>query len=139
MNKLWLTVLCLALAGCASKSPLAPVSLVTPPSPPAISAEVQPEKSANSENQATPRLATEATCVNELAALKSYSPKSWNKYSIAMADLNRKNSKFISVRDALNPQLNELVLNAYDSRMKTLCYRIESTLGQAMVSQVNPL
>lgn len=139
MNKLWLTVLCLALAGCASKSPLAPVSLVTPPSPPAIATDVQPEQPANNESQAKPRLATEATCANELAALKSYSPKSWNKYSAEMRQLTRKSSQFASVKEKISPQINELVLNSYDSRMKTLCYRIESTLGQIMISQATQL
>jgi len=56
-----------------------------------------------------------------------------------MAVLNSINSQFAAVRDDLSPQLKDLVTNAYDSKMKSLCYRIETTLGQAMISQIDPL
>lgn len=137
MKKAWLLMMFIALAGCANKSQREPKSLVTPAATPASVAQ-QPAVSTD-KNASTSRLTANETCVRSLAALRTYSPKNWNKYSEAMAELNRKNSLFISVRDDLNPQLEDLVLNAYDSKMKTLCYRIESTLGQAMVSQVDPM
>lgn len=138
MKKTVFLMICVALAGCASKTQNAPKSLVTPTAPPAPVAQPAPVMT-NTNTNSTNNLTANENCIRGLNALRAYNPKSWDKYSAAMTELNRKNSLFISVKDDLNPQLNDLVMNAYASRMKTLCYRIESTLGQAMVSQVDPL
>lgn len=135
MKKIWFLMICVALAGCANKKDSAPKSLVTP-----APAPVAQQPVATNQNSAeNSPLTANQTCMRGLDALRTYSPKNWDKYSAAMNELNRKNSQFMSVQGDLTPQLNDLVVNAYTSRIKTLCYRIETTLGQAMVSQVDPL
>jgi hypothetical protein len=138
MKKAWLLMVCIALAGCVNKPQSAPKSLVTPAQAPAPVTQ-QAQVVTNDNTIKSGALTANETCVKSLRALQTYSPKSWNKYSVAMDELNSKNSLFLSVKNDLNPQLNDLVINAYVSKMKTLCYRIESTLGQAMIAQVDPL
>ena len=134
MKKAWLLMVCISLAGCVNKQQNAPKSLVTP-----APVAQQPQALTNEDTVKSSALTANETCVRSLNALQAYSPKTWEKYSIAMADLNKKNSLFLSVKNDLNPQLNDLVVNAYESKMKTLCYRIESTLGQSMIAQVDSL
>lgn len=136
MKKAWLLMICVALAGCVNKQQNAPKSLVTPAATP-VAQETQ--SVTNDDTVKSRSLTANETCVRSLNALRAYNPKTWEKYSLAMADLNKKNSLILSVKNDLNPQLNDLVVNAYDSKMKTLCYRIESTLGQSMIAQVDSL
>lgn len=136
MKKAWLLMVCIALAGCVNKQQSAPKSLVTPAAAP-VAQETQAV--ASNDTVKSSSLTANETCVRSLNALRAYSPKTWEKYSIAMADLNKKNSLFLSVKNDLNPDLNDLVVSAYESKMKTLCYRIESTLGQSMIAQVDSL
>lgn len=128
-------MLCLVLAGCVNKSHTGQKSLVTPL--PTQTAAPQATQPAAVEN--TTSLNANETCSKELSALQTYNPRSWNKYNSEMSELISKTSQFLSVRDDLNPKINELVMSVYDSRMKTLCYKIESTLGQAMVEQASQL
>ncbi len=128
-------MLCLVLAGCVNKSQTGQKSLVTPlPSQTATPQVAQPAAVEN-----TTSLNANETCSKELSALQAYNPRSWNKYNSEMSELISKTSQFLSVRDDLNPKINELVMSVYDSRMKTLCYKIESSLGQAMVEQASQL
>jgi len=135
MKRAGFLVLCLVLAGCVNKSQTGQKSLVTPL--PAETAAPQATQPAAVEN--TVSLTANETCTKELSALQSYDQRSWNKYSSEMSELISKTSQFLTVRDDLNPKINELVMSVYDSRMKTLCYKIESTLGQAMVAQASQL
>lgn len=125
MKKTWLMMLCLSLAGCAGKSENAPVSLVTPQQTAPVKAEPRAETS----------LTANETCVKELAALRIYNRKAWNRNSDEMKTLTGQTSLFISVKEGVDPGISNIVANTYSSRMQTLCYRIQSTLGQAMVSQ----
>jgi len=136
MKNTWLLMVCIVLTACVNKQQNAPKSLVTPVAEPVVQ---QPQATANEDRMKSSSLTANETCIRSLNALRSYSPKNWDKYSGAMAELNKKNSLFLSVKEDLNPQLNDLVINAYESRMKTLCYRIESALGQAMIAQVDPM
>lgn len=107
-------------AGCAAKPQSRAQPLTT-------QAPVQP---------AVPLTANQ-TCVKSLATLKAYNAKSASKYNLEMGKLTRKTSQFISVKENLVPDANNLVMDAYHSRMDTLCYRIETTLGQAMIAQAS--
>ena len=137
MNKTWLLTLCIALAGCVNKPQNTPKSVVTPP--PVQPVVMEPQPAVAQTNSSNPTLIANDSCVKQLAALKTYNPKSYKRYSGEMQVLTRKTSQYLSVKEGLNPQIDDLVTGAYDSRMKLLCYRIETTLGQSMISQMNPL
>ncbi|MGU3524750.1 hypothetical protein ACLBW2_16790 [Enterobacteriaceae bacterium C23F] len=134
MNKTWLLMLCIALAGCANQPQNTPKSAVTPPP---VVMEPQPVAAQTVSNK--PTLTANDACVKELTALKTYNPKSYKRYSGEMQVLTRKTSQYLSVKKDVNPQIEDLVTSAYDSRMKSLCYRIQSTLGQSMINQANQL
>lgn len=137
MNKTWLLMLCIALAGCVNKPQNTPKSVVTPP--PAQPVVVEPQPAVAQTVSSVPTLTANDTCVKQLTALKTYNPKSYKRYSGEMQVLTRKTSQYLSVKENLNPQIDDLVTGAYDSRMKSLCYRIQSTLGQSMINQANQL
>ncbi|MGU3414633.1 hypothetical protein ACLBW0_13370 [Enterobacteriaceae bacterium C34A] len=134
MNKTWLLMLCIALAGCANQPQNTSKSVVTPPP---VVMEPQPVAAPTVSNK--PTLTTNDACVKELTALKTYNPKSYKRYSGEMQVLTRKTSRYLAVKENVNPQIEDLVTGAYDSRMKSLCYRIQSTLGQTMINQANQL
>ncbi|WP_312981702.1 hypothetical protein [Atlantibacter sp.] len=131
MKKTGLLIFSLMLAGCATTTQTAPKSLVTPA--PIQTDIIEPQPSPAPENGTN--LTANETCTKSLAALQTYNPRSWNKYSQEMSELTSKTSQFLSVKEDLNPQTNQLVMNVYASRTATLCYRIESALGQAMIEQ----
>lgn len=131
MKNIGLLIFSLMLAGCATTHQTAPKSLVTPA--PVQAEVVEPQPSAVPEKGTS--LTANETCTKSLAALQTYNSRSWNKYSREMSELTSKTSQFLSVKEDLNPQTNQLVMNVYASRMATLCYRIESALGQAMLEQ----
>lgn len=135
MNKTWLLMLCIALAGCVNKPQNTPKSVVTPP--PAQPVVIEPQPAVAHTVSSAPTLIANDACVKQLTALKTYDPKSYKRYSGEMHVLTRKTSQYLSVKEDLNPQIDGLVASAYDSRMKTLCYRIQSTLGQSMINQAN--
>ncbi|HEX4503154.1 MAG TPA: hypothetical protein VH187_18630 [Scandinavium sp.] len=134
MKKTGFLMLCFVLAGCANKSQTAHQSLVTPlPTPaPAPQEQVVTTKKTNA-------LMGNETCIKSLSALQTYNARSWNQYSSEMRELTGKTSQFLSVKADLNPDINDLVMSVYESRMKTLCYKIESTLGQSMIEQASHL
>ena len=137
MNKTWLPMLCIALAGCASQPQNTPKSAVTPsPAQPVV---MEPQPAAAHTVSNGPTLAATDACVKQLTALKTYNPKSYKRYSGEMQVLTRKTSRYLAVKEDVNPQIEDLVTGAYDSRMKSLCYRIQSTLGQSMINQANQL
>ncbi|WP_110876796.1 hypothetical protein [Franconibacter helveticus] len=133
MNKMMLATLCVVLAGCVNK-PQKPESLVTPVSAQPAAVAPQPVSPPRAE-QDTSSLMAHETCRKELEALRAYGPRTYNRYAGEMAALTAKTSKFLSVKEDLNPRINELVMSAYRSRMQTLCYKIETSLGQMLVDQ----
>ncbi|SNY65811.1 hypothetical protein [Enterobacter sp. CC120223-11] len=137
MNKTWLLMLCIALAGCANQPQNTPKSVVTPPPAQPVVVEPQPAAAQTVSNE--PTLTANDACVKQLTALKTYNPKSYKRYSGEMQVLTRKTSRYLAVKEDVNPQIEDLVTGAYDSHMKSLCYRIQSTLGQTMINQANQL
>lgn len=140
MKKTGLFLFCLMLAGCANTSQTPPESLVTPS--PAQANTVEPQQISpqmNDVSTGSKSLTANETCAKELAALQTYNPRSWDRYSQEMAELTSKSSQFLSVRQDLNPRISQLVMDVYDSRMQTLCYKIEGALGQAMIEQATRL
>ena len=137
MRNMWLLMLSIVLAGCTAKSqpPAQPFTTLTPVQPVVIPA-AQPV-TATSQKPSAPVLTANQTCTKSLTTLKIYSAKSASKYTLEMRQLTRKTSQFISVKENLASDTNSLVMDAYRSRMNTLCYRIETTLGQAMIAQAN--
>ncbi|WP_313082920.1 hypothetical protein [Atlantibacter sp.] len=135
MKKTGLLIFSLMLAGCASTQQTAPKSLVTPA--PVQADVIEPQPPAVTTNGTS--LTANETCTKSLAALQTYNPRSWDKYSREMSELTSKTSQFLSVKEDLNPQTNQLVMSVYASRTATLCYRIESALGQAMIEQAAQL
>lgn len=134
MKKMLLVTLCVVLAGCVNKSQK-PTSLVTPaPAQPAAIAPQPPAPPARTEPDNNGLMAQE-TCRKELEALRAYGPRTYNRYAGEMATLTAKTSKFLSVKEDLNPRINDIVMSAYQSRMQTLCYKIETSLGQMLVDQ----
>lgn len=137
MRKTWFLMLCIVLAGCAAKPQHSAQPVATPaPVQPLVTPEPQPVAATSNDRPASD-LTANKTCVKSLTTLQAYSPKTASRYTQEMRQLTRKTSQFLSVKEDLATQSNELVLDAYRSRMNTLCYRIETTLGQAMIAQAN--
>ncbi len=142
MKKTGFLCFILALTGCVNASHKAPESLVTPSPSAAEMNTSEQQKTApqpDAIESSTSSLMANSTCLKELAALQTYSPRNWNKYSEEMSALTGKTSQFLSVKQDLNPRINQLVMNVYQARMQTLCYKIESALGQAMIDQASRL
>ncbi len=76
-----------------------------------------------------------ATCRKELDALKHYGPKTYSRYAAEMDALTAKTGKYLSIKEGLTPELNDIVITMYQSQIKTLCFRIQSSLGKLIIEQ----
>ncbi|MDI6466990.1 hypothetical protein P2G56_07355 [Cronobacter malonaticus] len=76
-----------------------------------------------------------ATCQKELEALKHYGPKTYSRYAAEMDALSAKTGKYMALKDGMTPELNDIVITMYQSQIKTLCFRIQSSLGKLIIEQ----
>ncbi|MGY2176719.1 MULTISPECIES: hypothetical protein [Pseudomonas] len=144
----------LALAGCATKTP--EKTEVTPP--PAVVHEVPPEvapaSSANytvryeaapvadvpahtSPEAAQPESETSRAeqCRKELDVLKVYNKPSYVKYEAEYQAIAAKTAKYMEIKDSLGPDLNYMVMPAYQFQIREFCFRVKTRLSELVLRQ----
>nr|WP_254889563.1 hypothetical protein [Cronobacter sakazakii] len=52
-----------------------------------------------------------------------------------MDALSAKTGKYLALKDGMTPELNDIVITMYQSQIKTLCFRIQSSLGKLIIEQ----
>ncbi|ELY2766092.1 hypothetical protein ACT474_001532 [Cronobacter malonaticus] len=136
MNKSLLFMTCVLLAGCASQPPKSQVTPLTPaPAPVAASQPAQQAPESKPFAAAAESPNSMATCQKELEALKHYGPKTYSRYAAEMDALSAKTGKYLALKDGMTPELNDIVITMYQSQIKTLCFRIQSSLGKLIIEQ----
>ncbi|EMA8650365.1 hypothetical protein [Cronobacter sakazakii] len=137
MNKSLLFMTCVLLAGCASQPPKSQVTPLTPaPAPVAAQTPPAPQQSESQPfSAASESTNSMATCRKELDALKHYGPKTYSRYAAEMDALSAKTGKYLALKDGMTPELNDIVITMYQSQIKTLCFRIQSSLGKLIIEQ----
>ncbi|EGT4309441.1 hypothetical protein QMS90_15275 [Cronobacter sakazakii] len=137
MNKSLLFMTCVLLAGCASQPPKNQVTPLTPaPAPVAAQTPPAPQQPERQPFSAASESANSmATCRKELDALKHYGPKTYSRYAAEMDALSAKTGKYLALKDGMTPELNDIVITMYQSQIKTLCFRIQSSLGKLIIEQ----
>jgi hypothetical protein len=151
----------LALSGCAMKTPEKPQ---VPPPPavvqqaPAEVAPATPEKwsvryeaapehaSAEAPTPASPEAAEPESeknlnqnraeqCRKELDVLKVYNKASYTKYETEYQAIAAKTAKYMEVKDSLGPDLNYMVMPAYQFQIREFCFRVKTRLSQLVLRQ----
>ncbi|WP_258166612.1 hypothetical protein [Pseudomonas poae] len=151
----------LALAGCATKTPekpnVAPPPAVVQEAPP----EVAPAKKEDwtvryeaapahanvgapapaSAEIAQPESETELNqnraeqCRKELDVLKLYSKASYTKYEAQYQAIAVKTAKYMEIKDSLGPDLNYMVMPAYQFQIREFCFRVKTRLSELVLRQ----
>ncbi|UII69278.1 hypothetical protein LVW35_16460 [Pseudomonas sp. HN11] len=148
----------LALAGCATKTP-EKTPEVTPP--PAVvheaPSEVAPSSSPNytvryeaapanasadplghaSPEAAQPESETSRAeqCRKELDVLKVYNKPSYVKYEAEYQAIASKTAKYMEIKDSLGPDLNYMVMPAYQFQIREFCFRVKTRLSELVLRQ----
>jgi len=146
----------LALSGCATKTPEKPKE-VTPP--PAVVQQAPPEAApstpytvryeaapANAAAHASPESAQPESetdlnqnraeqCRKELDVLKVYNKASYVKYEAEYQAIAAKTAKYMEIKDSLGPDLNYMVMPAYQFQIREFCFRVKTRLSQLVLRQ----
>ena len=163
MNKVCgiVAVLGIALSGCATKTPESPevappdavvhqappeVAPATPAKPPIryestqanasadSSIPVSPEKS-QSESETDLNQNRAEQCRKELDVLKVYNKASYEKYETEYQAIASKTAKYMEVKDSLGPDLNYMVMPAYQFQIREFCFRVKTRLSELVLRQ----
>ncbi|WP_312319316.1 hypothetical protein [Atlantibacter hermannii] len=135
MNKPLFLITCILLAGCASKPPASQVKPLAPATPQVAAQPQTPPTAAPPSSAASDNADTVAICRKELEALKLYGPNTYSRYAAEMDALTGKTAKYLSIKEGLTPELNSVVTTMYQSKVKTLCFRIHTSLGKLIIEQ----
>lgn len=117
----------------AAKKPGTP--LAPAPAPVAASQPAQQAPESKPFAAASESTNSMATCRKELDALKHYGPKTYSRYAAEMDALSARSGKYLALKDGMTPELNDIVITMYQSQIKTLCFRIQSSLGKLIIEQ----
>lgn len=151
----------LALSGCATKTP--EKSNVTPP--PAVVQEAPPEvapstppnwtvryeaapsgasadshvpasaEAAQSESETDLNQNRAEQCRKELDVLKVYNKASYVKYEAEYQAIAAKTAKYMEIKDSLGPDLNYMVMPAYQFQIREFCFRVKTRLSELVLRQ----
>lgn len=150
----------LVLTGCATKTPEKPK--VTPPpavvqeAPPQASPATPPEDftvryeavPADARAAAPVHYSSEAAqeesdtnlnqnraeqCRKELDVLKIYSKVSYTKYEAEYQAIAGKTARYMEVKDSLGPDLNYMVMPAYQFQIREFCFRVKTRLSELVL------
>jgi hypothetical protein len=148
----------LVLSGCATKTPekteVTPAPAVVHQAP----AEVAPPTPANASEGYTVRYEAEAPvpvsthagqpepeansskysaeqCRKELDVLKVYNKASYNKYEAEYQVIASKTGKYMEVKDSISPDINDMVMPAYQFQIREFCFRVKSRLTELVIRQ----
>ena len=95
----------------------------------ASSEAVQPESETNlNENRAE-------QCRKELDVLRVYNKASYDKYEAQYQAIAAKTAKYMEVKDSLGPDLNYMVMPAYQFQIREFCFRVKTRLTELVLRQ----
>lgn len=151
----------LALSGCATKTPekpdVAPPAAVVQEAPPEV-AHTTPEnrtvryeaapanaradshvpaapESAQAESETDLNQNRAEQCRKELDVLKVYNKVSYNKYEAEYQAIAAKTAKYMEIKDSLGPDLNHMVMPAYQFQIREFCFRVKTRLSELVLRQ----
>lgn len=151
----------LALSGCATKTPekpdVAPPPAAVQEAPPEV-AHPAPEnwtvryeaapanasadshvpaapESVQSESETSLNQNRAEQCRKELDVLKVYNKVSYNKYEAEYQAIAAKTAKYMEIKDSLGPDLNYMVMPAYQFQIREFCFRVKTRLSELVLRQ----
>lgn len=122
------------LSGCAAQKPVN--SVVTPsvqPAPVEQAPILAPQPAPVAESDNAVRI---QECKKELAALKDFSPRAYERYQTEFDAISFKTQKYISVQSQLSDEINDLVKPKYQFTIRDFCFRVKNSLSQAIINQI---
>lgn len=149
----------LALSGCATKTPEKPKEVTPPPAvvqqappeaapstpytvryeaAPAASADAQAHASAEadqSDSETNLNQNRAEQCRKELDVLKVYNKASYAKYEAEYQGIAAKTAKYMEIKDSLGPDLNYMVMPAYQFQIREFCFRVKTRLSELVLRQ----
>ena len=151
----------LALSGCATKTPekpgVTPEPVVVQQSPAEVSTpaaanpsegySVRYESAAAAapvavsphatqpEPEASSNIYSAEQCRKELDVLKVYNKASYNKYEAEYQAIASKTGKYMEIKDSISPDINDMVMPAYQFQIREFCFRVKSRLTQLVIRQ----
>ncbi|MEG2042410.1 MAG: hypothetical protein RR068_15050 [Hafnia sp.] len=151
----------LALSGCATKTPeqpkVAPPPAVVqqapaeavPSTPPNYTVRYEAEpanagvdapapvaaQAAESESETNVNQSRAEQCRKELDVLKVYNKVSYNKYEAEYQVIAAKTAKYMEIKDSLGPDLNYMVMPAYQFQIREFCFRVKTRLSELVLRQ----
>lgn len=131
MKKCLFITVAVLLSGCAPQKPIN--SVVTPSLPVEQPQVVAPTPAPAPESDNAVRI---QECKKELAALKDFSPRSYEKYQTEFDAISFKTQKYIRVQDQLSDEINDLVKPKYQFAIRDFCFRVKNTLSTAIINQM---
>lgn len=134
MKKCLFITAAVLLSGCAPQKPIN--SVVTPAVQPAPIEQPQmlaPTPAPAAEGDTAVRI---QECKKELAALKDFSPRSYEKYQAEFDAISFKTQKYIRVQDQLSDEINNLVKPKYQFAIRDFCFRVKNSLSTAIINQM---
>ncbi|TFY86729.1 hypothetical protein DYL59_21355 [Pseudomonas kairouanensis] len=74
-------------------------------------------------------------CRKELDVLKIYNKASYAKYEAQYQAIAAKTAKYMEVKDSLGPDLNYMVMPAYQFQIREFCFRVKTRLSELVLRQ----
>ncbi|OPA84099.1 hypothetical protein BFW87_29490 [Pseudomonas fluorescens] len=74
-------------------------------------------------------------CRKELDVLKVYNKVSYNKYEAEYQGIAAKTAKYMEIKDSLGPDLNYMVMPAYQFQIREFCFRVKTRLSELVLRQ----
>lgn len=75
-------------------------------------------------------------CKNELAALKEFNVRAYDKYQAEYDSISRETQKYIKVKSQLGEDINYLAMPKFQFAIRNVCFRIKNDLTSSIVDQV---
>ncbi|HAA39528.1 MAG TPA: hypothetical protein DCE36_05520 [Pseudomonas sp.] len=74
-------------------------------------------------------------CRKELDVLKVYNKASYDKYEAQYQAIAAKTAKYMEIKDSLGPDLNYMVMPAYQFQIREFCFRVKTRLSELVLRQ----
>ncbi|WP_339467377.1 MULTISPECIES: hypothetical protein [unclassified Pseudomonas] len=74
-------------------------------------------------------------CRKELDVLKVYNKASYVKYEAEYQTIAAKTAKYMEIKDSLGPDLNYMVMPAYQFQIREFCFRVKTRLSELVLRQ----
>ncbi|MBA2923577.1 hypothetical protein G9Q84_11805 [Pseudomonas sp. P7] len=74
-------------------------------------------------------------CRKELDVLKVYNKASYAKYEAEYQAIAAKTAKYMEIKDSLGPDLNYMVMPAYQFQIREFCFRVKTRLSELVLRQ----